>query len=97
MANTRWAYLLVYDDVVGTREQVKDFLNSRKEILNWYHCLPDSFFIVSNKTANDLTTIFRQFTQDRGRFLILDVNTDRNGWLPKQAWEFMRNPKASWE
>ena len=86
-----WNYLLVFNDDVGTMEQVKEFLNSRSEILTWYFCLTHAIFIRSSYTASTLQRVFREFTKDKARFIILDCKTDRNGWLPRHAWEFMKD------
>ena len=92
MANTGpWNYILVFNDDVGTIDQVKDFLESRSEILTWYYCMTHAIFIRSKYTANSLQKMFREFTKDKGRFIILDCDTDRNGWLPRKAWDFMKN------
>jgi hypothetical protein len=93
----RYAYLLVFDDAAGTMNAVRSFIDSRPEILNWYTCMPNTFFMVSELPAADLTKLFREFTKDQGRFIIVDLATDRNGWLPSKAWEFIRNPKAASE
>ena len=94
----KWAYILVFDDALGTRQEVQAFLNSRSEILNWYACLPNAIFFVSDKTAATLSEVIKEFKGDKNAlFIILDVKTDRQGWLPKKAWEFISNPKASWE
>ena len=93
----KWTYLLVYNEAVGTRDEVKSFLNSRPEILNWYYCLPNTFFVVSNKTATGLQQVMREFTKDKGWFLILDTNADCDGWMPRKAWDFVKTPKANWE
>ncbi len=91
----KWTYLLVFDDAVGTRREVLDFLDRQPEILNWYTCLSNAVFIVSTKTAGELTKLFRSFTSDKGRFVILDTDTDRNGWLPKKAWDFISERKLA--
>jgi hypothetical protein len=91
----KWTYILVFDDAVGTRREVLDFLDRRPEILDWFTCLPNAVFIVSNKTANELASLFRSFTADKGRFVILDTDTDRNGWLPRKAWNFINGRKAT--
>lgn len=93
----KWTYLLVYSTEVGSYERVKRFLDQRPEILNWVRYMPHTFIIVSDKTAPQLAAIFRKLTNGKGRFLILDTQTDRDGWLPKAAWDLMRNPKAAWE
>ncbi|AFY61400.1 hypothetical protein Syn6312_2285 [Synechococcus sp. PCC 6312] len=98
MANNRYAYLLVFDTVIGSLQEVSKFLDKREDIFqNWMTVLPNSFFVISDKSAKELSEVFRTFTNDQGSFIILDVKTDRNGWLPKKAWEFVRKPKAIWE
>jgi hypothetical protein len=92
MANSGpWNYILVFSGDLGTRDQVKDFLDSRAEVITWYYCMTHAIFIRSSLTAGGLTTMFREFTKDKGRFIIMDCATDRNGWLPKDAWAFMRS------
>lgn len=86
-----WNYILVFNDSIGTISQVKNYLDKQPEILSWYYCMTHAIFIRSELTAKELTDLFREFSHSRGRFIILDCNTDRNGWLPKKAWEFMRN------
>jgi len=94
----RWAYILVFDDALGTRKEIQDFLNTRPEILNWYACMSNAIFIVSDKTAATLQKVISEFNVGKNaNFIVLDVKTDRQGWLPIKAWEFISNPKANWE
>ena len=88
---TEWNYILIFSSAIGSRESVKTFLNSCEEITSWYVCMNNTFFIRSYNTAPDLSDTFREFTKDRGRFLILDCETDRGGWLPRKAWDFMKS------
>jgi hypothetical protein len=98
MSATRWCYILVFDDALGTRKEIQNFLNTRPEVLNWYACMSNAIFIVSDQTASGLQRAISTFNQGKdANFIILDVKTDRNGWLPKTAWEFLSNPKATWE
>ena len=85
-----WNYIIVFSNSVGARDDVKQFIDSRPEFINWYLCMSNAIFVRSNSTANQITEIFREFTRDNGRFIVLDVDTDRNGWLPKKAWEFLK-------
>ena len=94
----RWAYILVFDDALGTRQEIQAFLDTKPEILNWYACMSNAIFIVSDKTAATLRTIISEFNASKNaNFIILDVKTDRQGWLPKKAWDFMSNPKSIWD
>jgi hypothetical protein len=91
--NGLWTYLFVHTEQYGTREKVKAFIESRPDIIvNWYYCLPNSFFIVSPYTAEQLSNHLHSFSAT-GWFVVLDTATDRNGWLPKTAWELMNNPR----
>ena len=85
-----WSYVLVFSDSVGTREEVRNFIKSRQEVVTWYLCMSNAIFFRSYKTATELQGMFREFTRDKGRFVILDCDTDRNGWLPRSAWGFLR-------
>jgi hypothetical protein len=91
----KWTYVLVFDDAAGTRREVLDFLDNRPEILDWYTCMSNAVFLISRKTASELGEIFKDISQGKSRFMILDANTDRNGWLPRQAWDFIRKSERS--
>jgi hypothetical protein len=94
----RWAYILVFDDALGTRQEIQAFLNTRPEVLNWYACMSNAIFIVSDQTAATLQQAVSEFNAGKSaNFIVLDVKTDRQGWLPRSAWDFMSNPKSSRE
>ena len=94
----RWGYILVFDDALGTRKEIQDFLDTRSEVLNWYACMSNAIFVVSDATASALQRVIKEFNSGKdSNFIILDVKTDKDGWLPKKAWEFMNTPKATWE
>jgi hypothetical protein len=65
---------------------------------NWYKPPLDStVFVVSPLTATQIREQLKSLMPQIGYILILDAQTDRNGWLPKTAWEFLRNPKPAGE
>lgn len=86
-------YLLAYSEDFGDHENVRKFIDKRPEIVNWKRCFLGTYFIVSDRSAYELTDILREFSKDKGNFIVADLNTDRNGFLPRAAWEFIRNPK----
>ena len=83
---------MTYSNSLGTYEDVKRIIDSMSDVLHWYRLFPNSFFLVSEKTATQLSSQIKG--KASGRFLIADMDTDRNGWMPKKAWEFIKNPKA---
>lgn len=85
-----WNYIIVFSDSVGKSDQVKEFVDSRDEVINWYLCMSNAIFVRSWESSEGLSDMLREFTKDKGRFIVLDVDTDRQGWLPKKAWSFMK-------
>ena len=96
-SRSKYTYLFHYNDLATDKERAKAFFDATPEISYWYTCMPHSFLIVSDRTAEELTTIIRRLTNDRGRFLVVDTGLDRNGWMPKDAWRIMRNPNDPWK
>ena len=83
------AYLLIYDHEVGSRKEVREFLDEQPEILDWRHDLPNTFYLISDRSAGGLYEIFQNFNRKNGGFLISEVGSNRQGWLPKKTWKFL--------
>jgi hypothetical protein len=65
------------------------------EVPNWYSPFPGAILVVSGMSATNLTTFIRSKVPSIKYILVLDTNTDRNGWMPKKAWEFIKNPRKA--
>ena len=93
------SYVLIFNSVFVPRQTMLDFLNTRREVLNWYAFLDGTIFIISRQNATQLgEMIHTQFPTVF--FLVTTVpNYDNNGWLPKAAWDFINIPRSSgrWE
>lgn len=82
------AYLLIYSDSLGTREEVKDCLNSIGHIIHWRHDMPNSFYLISESTAQVLSeSIVRKL--GKKRFLITEISTNKQGMLPRETWDLI--------
>ena len=79
-------YLLIYSDKLGTREEIRAFLDKRSEILNWRYDLPHTFYLVSDLSAEELYEVIQSHNQERGFFLIGEVGQNTQGWLPAESW-----------
>ena len=90
---TKRAYLLTYSGGVGAREDIRDFIDSQPEILNWRYDTPYAFYLISESDAEEIAELILQFTGGDGRFLITEVAENSQGWLPRGAWRFL-NEKA---
>ena len=91
---TKWTYLVAFSPICGTHDKIRQFIDSRRDIVNWKVLFERTFLIVSGLSASSLTDMLRKFTKDKGRFVVVDTNTDRSGWLQPSAWDLMSNPKA---
>jgi hypothetical protein len=88
-------FTLCFNILGPTREAVLEFLNSRPEILNWYTVLPGQVFVVSDRSAHDLSALLRaRFSPFF--FFVAEINPYTiNGLLPTAAWEFVNQPTSS--
>lgn len=87
------AYLLIYDHEVGTREEVREFLDEQPEILHWRYDLPNTFYLISDLSAEDLYEIFQNFNREHGRFLVSEVGSNSQGWLPRKTWTLLNEKR----
>ena len=83
----RRAYLFIYNDDVGTREQIREFLDELPEVLNWRYDIPHAFYVVSRCGAQELAERIREFSE--GRFLIAEVTKNKQGLLPRRTWNLL--------
>jgi len=59
-------------------------------IINWSHYLQSSYILI---TSADIKTLHSEIIKimPNKQFLLLEVNIKkRQGWLPKQAWEWFK-------
>ena len=88
-----WTYLFAHNSVRHT--EVIKFLNESEIVEHWAGCLPFSFLVVTQHTARDFAQVVREaFPQKGFRFVVLDTDTDRGGWLNKGQWDLMKRPEA---
>lgn len=86
-------YLLVYNNNLGDREAVKSLIESIPEIEAWRYDMPNCFYLSSDSSAQDLADLFLQRapSANGGRFLITLITDNRQGYLPKDTWNFLRD------
>ncbi len=88
----RKSYLLVYSNSLGTRDQVKNCLSSIKEVLTWRFDMPNSFYIISENSADEIARSIRN-TLGKGRFILTEISSNKQGWLPSESWYLINNKK----
>lgn len=83
------AYVLIYSDVLGTRDEVRDFIDGIPEITFWRYDLPNTFYLVSELSTDELSDVIQRFNRKRARFLIIEVGSNKQGLLPKETWSVL--------
>jgi 5-methylcytosine-specific restriction endonuclease McrA len=89
----RKAYILVYSDTLGSREEVKAALNALPQVKTWRHDLPHCFYIISEEEAATLAPLIREKCGNKGRFIILEVGANKQGWLTPESWFLLNNKR----
>ncbi len=84
------AYLLSYANSLGTREEVKAAIHTMGGVKTWRYDMPNSFYILSDKTAEELGRLLRAARGDKGRFIMVEIGANKFGWLPPDAWRFLK-------
>jgi len=81
-------YLLVYSNSFGDRDELSAYFSSCSYIEHWRYDLPNSFYLVSEETAFELGERFKQ-QFPKARYLLVEITDNRQGWLPKDTWDFI--------
>lgn len=83
-------YLVTYDltkperDYEGLYEELKKFPK-------WWHYLESSWLIYTGSdNAQAICDRLKPHIDDDDNLLIIEVGKDRQGWLPKKAWNWIR-------
>lgn len=87
----RKSYLMTYSATLGTRDQIKEWLNEMPEVITWRTDLPNCFYIVSTHTAQQLFNALQRVAGKKGRFLISEVTSNKQGLLPSDTWYLLNN------
>jgi len=87
----RKAYVLIYSATLGTSAQVKAWLNAMPEVLTWRTDLPNCFYIISTNSAQELYNGLEKVAGKRGRFLISEVTSNKQGLLTSESWYLLNN------
>jgi hypothetical protein len=93
MSDQLASYLFVIDSSTMSRDDAMNIVDTLSEIVNWQKILPDAAVLVSSNSVNDLQKLLREKMPGQ-RFMLVGLErANKNGWLAKNSWDFMNNPK----
>jgi len=89
------AFLVTFDTTQMSREALIQAIDEIPEIVNWYAFLPAAVCVVSELSTFELSRAIRMRLPDLRFILVRMEKGERQGWLPKSAWQFIRNPRPA--
>lgn len=87
------SYLLVFNNASLERQKVLDYLDTRHEVKNWFAFMPNAIVIVSDSDAHKLQHMFSSGFEGIDHIITEIAEGNNNGWLGKDVWDFINNPK----
>lgn len=87
------SYFFIYSAEVGSRNSIVNMLNDIDEIKDWRSEFENCFYLKSHVSPLELTKKIRALTARDGRFIIVEVNTNIDGYIHKDSWSFLFSHK----
>jgi len=92
------SYIIVFDKSEIDYGQLHNIiLNLHKErvVTNWWHYIKTCYILISDRSANDLSTIIANNLISNKKFLVAEINlNNRQGWLSQEAWDWIKDEMA---
>ena len=85
------AYLLAYSQSLGSRDEVKEILNSISEVNTWRYDMPYSFYLISEADASTLSKRIKERAPANARYIVVELAGNRQGWLTTESWFLIKN------
>jgi len=89
----RKAYLLLFSDATGGKQVIREWLNREGAVIHWRTDMPNSFYLISEATANELSQSLMNRIGKKGRHLVTEITDNRQGMLPKETWHLLRHKR----
>lgn len=86
----RYAYALMFDtDDNLDYNAIHKGITSMPGLYSWFHYLRSSYILISENDSNELTQQILKVIPNK-RFLLFQIYLNsRNGWMPKEAWDWI--------
>ena len=84
-------YLFIFDNNVGTREEIIDVLNTMQLVTNWRYDIPHTFYVISAYSAQELYDEFIANNGVKGRFMFMEAADNRQGQMLSDTWYLLTN------
>jgi len=82
------AYCVCYDLKTPSRDYTPLF-EAIKKSMKWWHYLESTWIIITSETPNDVWDRLGKAIDKNDFLLIIEVRDNIQGWLPKEAWDWI--------
>ncbi|WP_406242296.1 hypothetical protein ACF3M2_18010 [Tissierella carlieri] len=87
------SYLISYD-LKNKDKNYESLYEKIKEISYdnaWWHYLDSTWIIKSDLSLSEITSNLTSTIDKNDCLLVIEVKNTYNGWLPKDAWDYLRD------
>jgi len=82
--------LLISYDLNDTKKDYSSFYDELKT-KTWWHYLGSTWIIQTDENATQVYNRLCHHILTSDRLLVIELAQDRQGWLPKDAWDWIRD------
>lgn len=86
-------YIVVLGDGFP-RKELLDEISKDSRFGSWFYSMPNSFIVYSTVDSNAIDKFVKGFVGDKYRYFIAEVGGDRQGWMPREHWDVIRQQGA---
>jgi hypothetical protein len=89
-------YVVSYD----LRKPNKDYTGLTEQLRNspgWWHYLGSTWLIATSESTSQLYNRLRAHLDEDDSILIIEAGNHVQGWLPKDAWEWIHQAIPNWQ
>ena len=87
-------YLVSYDLRPGLFRNMEPFYEELKRSPDWWHYLDRTWLIATHEPIGEVWDRLRQHLGRDDSILIIKVTPEYQGWLPADAWEWIRKKET---
>ena len=84
------AYAINYDLKTPGRNY-NELYEEIKKSPRWWHFLESTWLIITDETPTQVWNRIGKHIDNNDYMLIIEVRDNVNGWLPKEAWDWIHN------
>jgi hypothetical protein len=88
-------YYVQFNVGLVTQYAMREWLDSRPEVLNYMWVHVDSVAIVTQASVHDVSNLIREQYPNMNFMAAQLSRMTMNGWMPQAFWDFVNNPQPS--